>query len=279
MTPTADTWSVGHDQLGLETGVLMGILNVTPDSFSDGGRFCDPEVAMAHGLAMVADGATIVDVGGESTRPGADPVPPAQELERVLPVVGELSERGVAVSIDTHKPEVAAAALEAGAVVVNDVTGFTNPAMIEVAAGSECGVVIMHGREEPLNELPEGLDPVDKVIDFLTSKAMELGTAGISRGRLVIDPGIGFAKTPDQSVALLAGLDRIVALGLPVLVGTSRKSFLKQVLGDSGWESRDNATAATTALAFMRGARLFRIHDVAKSRDALRMAAAIVAHH
>lgn len=279
MKPTASTWSVGQTHLGLDNGILMGILNVTPDSFSDGGQFFAPEVAVGHGLGMVEDGAAVVDVGGESTRPGADPVPLDQELERVIPVIGQLANRGIAVSIDTHKPNVAAAALAAGAIVINDVTGFTNPDMIDVAARSECGVVIMHGREEPLIELPDEVDPVGVVVRFLADRADDLARAGITRDRMVVDPGIGFAKTPDQSVALLAGVDRIAALGLPVLVGTSRKSFLMQVLGESDWESRDNATAATTALAFLRGARLFRIHDVAKSRDALRVAAAIVAHH
>lgn len=279
MKPTASTWSVGQTHLGLDNGILMGILNVTPDSFSDGGQFFAPEVAVGHGLGMVEDGAAVVDVGGESTRPGADPVPLDQELERVIPVIGQLANRGIAVSIDTHKPDVAAAALAAGAIVINDVTGFTNPDMIDVAARSECGVVIMHGREEPLIELPDEVDPVGVVVRFLADRADDLARAGITRDRMVVDPGIGFAKTPDQSVALLAGVDRIAALGLPVLVGTSRKSFLMQVLGESDWESRDNATAATTALAFLRGARLFRIHDVAKSRDALRVAAAIVAHH
>jgi dihydropteroate synthase len=259
--------------------VLVGVLNVTPDSFSDGGRFLDPDTAVEHGLAMVADGAGMVDVGGESTRPGAEPVPVDEELRRVLPVVSALAGAGVLVSIDTYKPEVAAAAVESGAVVVNDVTGFTDRQMIDAVAGRDCGVVVMHGREEPLDQMPDGIDPVEVVEQYLRLKSAELVDAGITPDRIAVDPGVGFAKRTEQSLALLAGLDRIVAQGHPVMVGTSRKRFLSTVIGQEEWANRDNATAATTALAYERGARLFRVHDLAKSRDALRTAAAIVAPH
>jgi dihydropteroate synthase len=263
----------------LDKGVLVGILNVTPDSFSDGGEFLDPEVAVAHGLTMVDEGAGIVDVGGESTRPGADPVGVDEEMRRVLPVVSALVEAGVSVAIDTSKPEVAHASVESGAAVVNDVTGFTNRGMIEAVVDSDCGVVVMHGREEPLNELDEGVDPVEEVGRFLRRKSEEMAASGVEAGRIALDPGIGFAKRPEQSLALLSGLDRLAAAGHPVMVGTSRKGFLKQVIGESERDVRDGATAITTALAYERGARLFRVHDVAKSRDALRIAAAIVAPH
>ena len=257
----------------------MGILNVTPDSFSDGGEFLDAETAVEHGLSLVADGAGMVDVGGESTRPGAGPVPVDEELRRILPVVSALVEADVLVSIDTGKPEVAVAAVESGAVVVNDVTGFTNRQMIEAVAETDCGVVVMHGREQPLDLIPDEIDPVGVVEQFLRLKSAELTDAGIAPERIALDPGFGFAKRPEQSVSLLAGLDRITAVGHPVMVGTSRKGFLSKMIGDERWENRDNATAATTALAYERGARLFRVHDVARSRDALRIAAAIVSSH
>lgn len=265
--------------LNLDPGVLVGILNVTPDSFSDGGEYFDTDVAVSHGADMVAEGAGIVDVGGESTRPGADPVDTEEELRRALPVVRRLARADVSVSIDTYKPEVASAALESGAVIVNDVTGFTDPRMVEVVADSDCGVVVMHGREDPLDDLPEDADPVERVTASLQAKVAEMAEAGVSPNRIAVDPGVGFAKRPGQSLALLAGIERIAAIGHPVMIGSSRKGFLRKVLGDGDRAGRDNATAASTALAYERGARLFRVHDVAKSRDALRMAAAIVSHH
>lgn len=252
---------------------------MTPDSFSDGGEYLDPDEAVEHGLALVAAGAEVVDVGGESTRPGAEPVLGEEELRRVLPVVHELAATGVVVSIDTHKPDVAERALEAGAAVVNDVTGFTNPTMVRLVAEADCAVVVMHGREDPLDQMPADTDPVREVGQFLEHKTAEMEDAGVVGERIVVDPGIGFAKSTAQSLALLAGLGRLVEMGYPVMIGTSRKSFLATLTGAGGWDSRDNATAATTALAFDRGARLFRVHDVVKSRDALSIAAAIVAPH
>jgi dihydropteroate synthase len=279
LNPIASSWSIADGELSLDAGILVGILNVTPDSFSDGGEHFDTEAAVSRGRALMESGTGIVDVGGESTRPGADPVATEEELRRSLPVVRRLAEADVPVSIDTYKPEVASAALDAGAVIVNDVTGFTDSRMIEVVANADCGVVVMHGREDPLHDLPADIDPVGTVIAFLRARIEEMTQAGVSPDRIAVDPGLGFAKRPEQSLSLLSGIGRIAESGHPVMVGASRKGFLRDVIGDGDGASRDNATATITGLAYERGARLFRVHDVAKSRDALRMAAAIVTHH
>lgn len=278
MTSIASSWAVAGKEIDIDRGLLVGVVNVTPDSFSDGGRYLHPDAALAHGLKLVADGAGSIDVGGESTRPGAEPVSAAEESDRVLSVVAGLAEEGVLVSIDTQKAEVAKAALDAGASVVNDVTGFSDTRMVDVVSASDCGVVVMHGREASLNSLPAGRDVVGLVETQLMERVAELADAGVDRRRVVIDPGIGFDKRPEQSLALLAGVGRLAASGIPVMVGVSRKGFLTGVVGSTDWDRRDDATAATTALAYARGARVFRVHDVAKSRDALRVAAAIVAN-
>lgn len=271
-------WVVAGDEVALDTGVLVGILNVTPDSFSDGGEHADPEAAVAHGLALVEDGAAIVDVGGESTRPGARPVELDEELRRLMPVVERLVDAGVMVSVDTYKPGVASRALDAGAVVVNDVTGFRNPEMVETVATSDCGVIAMHMQGMPIDMHIEPTydDVVAEVEGYLLGQADLLVGAGVSRERIAIDPGIGFGKRPHHSLALLAALDRLASHGLPVLIGTSRKSFLGELLAEDSREARDRATAITTAMGFASGARLFRVHEVAQSRDALRIAGAIV---
>lgn len=271
-------WVVAGEDVALEAGVLVGILNVTPDSFSDGGEHADPEAAVAHGLALVEDGAVIVDVGGESTRPGAKPVELDEELRRIMPVVERLAEAGVAVSVDTYKPEVASRALDTGAVVVNDVTGFRNPEMVETVATSDCGVIAMHMQGMPIDMHidPAYDDVVAEVEGYLLAQADMLVGAGVSRERIVIDPGIGFGKRPHHSFSLLAALDRLTSHGLPVLIGTSRKSFFGSLLAEDSREARDRATAITTAMGFASGARLFRVHEVAQSRDALRIAGAIV---
>ncbi len=265
--------------LGLDEGVIVGILNVTPDSFSDGGEHFEVDAAVSHGLGMITDGAGVIDVGGESTRPGAERVDIAEELRRVVPVIEELAHADVTVSIDTSKPEVAARALRSGASIVNDVTGFSDRRMIDLVAEADCGAVVVHGRRRPLNRTAPEVDPVEEVRSSLDSTIHTMVGAGVARDRIAVDPGIGFAKSTEQSLMLLAQLDRLTSLGCPVMVGVSRKGFLGGVLGGRGQESRDNATAATTALAFERGARLFRVHDVARSRDALQIAAAIVAPH
>lgn len=256
----------------------MGVLNVTPDSFSDGGSYTDHDAAIARGKEMALEGAALVDVGGESTRPGAQPVDETEELRRVMPAVKGLVNAGVSVSVDTYKPGVARAAVAAGAVVVNDVTGFRDDAMVEAVAATDCGVVVMHMRGTPVDMQvdPRYDDVVGEVEAYLLEQVARLTAAGVDRQRIVIDPGIGFGKTAAHNLALLANVDRFAGHGLPVMVGTSRKRFLAELIGDDGWQRRDGATATTSALAFARGARLFRVHDVVRSRDALRVAGAIV---
>jgi dihydropteroate synthase len=246
----------------------MGILNVTPDSFSDGGRFPDPDAAVAAGLSMVEDGAALVDVGGESTRPYASPVDAATELARVLPVVEGLATEGVVVSVDTSKPEVARAALDAGAAVINDVTGMGDPEMRAACAASGAGVVIMHmqGTPETMQDDPDYDDVVGEVATFLLGRTRRALESGISLEAIAIDPGIGFGKSFDNNLDLMRGLDRFVHLGYPVLVGTSRKGFLGTILepvrGPTEAAGRDGATAASVAAAVLAGAHILRVHDV-----------------
>lgn len=280
MTEAASIWSISGEELDLTSGILVGVLNVTPDSFSNGGEFTDPRAAIHHGLEMVEMGAAIVDVGGESTRPGARPVAESEELRRMMPVVEGLAAEGARVSIDTYKPGVARSALLAGAVIVNDVTGFRDDAMVEVVADSDCGVVAMHMQGTPLDMHigPRYDDVVAEVEAYLLGCVDRLHHLGVDRDRVAIDPGIGFGKRAWHSLALLARLDRLARHGVPVMVGTSRKGFLTTVTGDQSRDGRDRATAITTALAYTQGARLFRVHDVAKSRDALAVAGAIVAN-
>ncbi|HEX6302064.1 MAG TPA: dihydropteroate synthase [Acidimicrobiia bacterium] len=279
MTEPASVWSISGEELDLTSGVLVGVLNVTPDSFSNGGEFLDPKAAFGQGLEMVEMGAEIVDVGGESTRPGARPIAESEELRRMMPVVESLVAARARVSIDTYKPGVARSALLAGAVIVNDVTGFRDEAMIEVVAESDCGLVAMHMQGTPMDM---HLDPkYDDVVVEVEAHLLEcidrLEQAGVDRARIAIDPGIGFGKRARHSLALLANLDRLARHGVPVMVGTSRKGFLAKVTGDETRAGQDRATAITTALAYTLGARVFRVHDVAKSRDALAVAGAIVA--
>ena len=263
--------------------LVMGILNVTPDSFSDGGRYDAPGAAVAHGLAMVADGADYVDVGGESTRPGADRVDVDEELERVLPVVTELARQGTAVSIDTTRARVAAAALEAGAVLVNDVSGGrADPDMARVVADAGVPWVLMHwrGHSREMYAAARYGDVVTEVCAELTARVEDVVAAGVAPEQLLLDPGLGFAKNAEHNWALLAGLDRIVGLGLPVLVGASRKTFLGRLLADAGGtvrpaDQRDAATLATTVLAAEAGAWGVRVHDAGASVDAVRTVAAV----
>jgi dihydropteroate synthase len=258
--------------------MLVGVLNVTPDSFSDGGLYADSHEAIMTGLEMCEQGADMVDVGGESTRPGASSISADEECERVLPVVDGLVKSGVPVSVDTYKPEVAARAIEVGADAINDVTGFTNPAMVELVASRSVGAIVMHMKGEPrtMQANPTYEDVVREVGSFLLGRARALETAGVDPQSIVIDPGFGFGKTLEHNLELLNRLDEICALGYPVMLGTSRKSTLGEVAGRQDPLSRDIATATTTALGFERGARLFRVHNVPASRDALRIAAAIV---
>ncbi len=259
---------------------IMGILNVTPDSFSDGGRYLDAGAAIEHGLALAAEGAAIIDVGGESTRPGSAGVELREELRRVVPVVEGLVSAGVgaAVSIDTSKVEVAAAALDAGATFVNDVTAFrAAPEMAALVAerGVECCLTHMQGEPLTMQDAPRYDDVVGEVRDFLAERVAFALAAGIERERIVVDPGFGFGKTVKHNLELLDRLDELAALGQPILVGTSRKSFLGALTGRREHD-RLAATIATNVIALLHGASVFRVHDVAAVGDALAVAAATV---
>lgn len=259
-----------------ERPAIMGIVNVTPDSFSDGGRWYDEDAAVAHGLELVAQGATLVDVGGESTRPGAHRPDEDEEVRRVVPVVRRLADEGVAVSVDTMRTRVAAAAVEAGAAVINDVSGgLAEPEIASVVAGSDIPFVVMHwrGHSTDMYAAASYDDVVGEVCTELEQRVEVLLAAGLGEHQLVLDPGIGFAKTAEHNWELLAGLERVVALGRPVLLGTSRKGFLGKVGRAVGAErppvERDTATAVTTALAARTGVWAVRVHDVVASVDAL----------
>jgi len=254
----------------------MGIVNVTPDSFSDGGRFIDAGAAIRHGLALAAAGAAVIDVGGESTRPGADPVDAREEARRVLPVIAALADRAeIPVSVDTTKAEVARAALDAGAAVVNDVSGGTaDPAMLGVVAGAGAAYIAMHMRGTPRTMQGEAryADVVAEVGDELRDRVDRAVAAGVDMRALFADPGIGFAKTPEQNLEILRALPRIAArVGVPLVVGTSRKSFLARLLARDDTAGRDDATIATTVWCFEAGAVLVRVHDVEGSRRALEL--------
>jgi dihydropteroate synthase len=263
--------------------VVMGVLNVTPDSFSDGGNYADHDSAVAHGLEMHAAGADYVDVGGESTRPGADRVDAAEECNRILPVIRDLAAEGVRVSVDTTRAEVAEAALDAGAVLVNDVSGgLADPGMAKLVADAGVPWVLMHwrGHSKRMYAQAHYDDVVTEVCDELTARRDDALAAGVAAEQLVLDPGLGFAKNAPHNWALLAGLDRIVGLGLPVLVGASRKTFLGRLLAGPDAEPlpperRDAATLATTVLAAGAGAWGVRVHDVAASVDAVKVVAAV----
>jgi len=259
-----------------ERGVIMGILNVTPDSFSDGGRHNAVDTAVTHALRMIAEGAEIIDVGGESTRPGAAEVPAEEEIRRVGPVIEKLrAATHAAISIDTSKASVARAAVEAGAEIINDVSAMTrDPEMVAVAAQTKCGVVLMHMRGTPrtMQADPKYDDVVREVSEYLAGRITAACDAGIAADRISIDPGIGFGKTPAHNWELVAGLQSFASLGQPVLLGASRKSFLKDLPGRSEPAGRDGVTAVLTALGYSRGARIFRVHEIPGNLAALRAA-------
>ena len=248
----------------------MGIVNVTPDSFSDGGRLADAQAAIGHALKLQEEGADILDVGGESTRPGAAEVPVADELHRVLPVIEALAGRGCVVSVDTRKPEVMRDALNAGAAMVNDVMALGAPGALDAVAASDAAVCLMHMQGEPLSmqQAPAYGDVVAEVKQFLAGRVAACEAAGISRERLVIDPGFGFGKALAHNLALLRHLDSLAELGLPVLAGLSRKSMLGALSGRAV-DQREFAGVAAHLAAVARGARLVRVHNVAAMRDAL----------
>jgi len=263
-------------EFDLRAPVVMGVLNVTPDSFSDGGRFIDLDAAVSAALQMQRDGAALIDVGGESTRPGAEPVPAAEELRRVVPVVRELVRQGVLVSVDTSKPEVITAALEAGAHVINDVYGLRLPGALEAAAAGTAAVCVMHMQGEPrsMQRSPRYDNVVAEVGDFLRARLHACLAAGITPDRLLIDPGFGFGKTAVHNLQLMQGLAELVALGPPMLVGLSRKSWLATLTGRPV-EQRLAGSLALALAAAERGARIIRAHDVPQTVDALKVWAAI----
>jgi dihydropteroate synthase len=256
---------------------IMGIINVTPDSFSDGGEWFEREAAIGHGARLVAEGATILDVGGESTRPFSDPVPVEEELARVVPVIEALGATGAQLSVDTMKVAVARAALDAGATYVNDVTAFRHePGLANLVAERGCDCCLMHMLGDPrtMQVDPRYGDVVSEVKAFLEERAAFAVAEGVAEERITVDPGIGFGKTVAHNLELLRRIDEIVALGFPVLVGTSRKGFLGGLTGREDPHERVSATVATNVLAFERGATVFRVHDVAATADALVVAAA-----
>ena len=271
---------VGNRVLG-PVPVIVGVLNVTPDSFSDGGDFLGPERAVARAATMLDEGAQIIDVGGESTRPGSDPVSPEEEARRVVPVIrGIVAERpGAIVSVDTYRSGTAEAALSAGASVVNDVTALRgDPRLAEVVADARCPVILMHMLGEPktMQRDPRYGDVVREVRGFLAGRAERAVAAGVGEENIILDPGIGFGKTLEHNLALLNHLDSIVELGFPVLVGASRKSFIGGITGVGEAKERVPGTVATTVLAYERGATLFRVHDVRANREALAVTRAIL---
>lgn len=270
----------GPHRLSLDRPLLMGIVNVTPDSFSDGGRLADAQAAIEHALKLREAGADILDVGGESTRPGAEPVGTEAEIKRVLPVIEALATQGCVVSIDTMKPAVMRAAIAAGAAIVNDVMALRAPGALEAVAGSDAAVCLMHMQGEPrtMQQAPEYGDVVAEVAGFLGARVAACETAGIGRERIVIDPGFGFGKTLAHNLALLRHLDRLLATGVPVLAGMSRKAMLGTLTGRAVGE-REFAGVAAHLIAVVRGARLLRVHDVAAMRDALAIWNAVEAQH
>ena len=260
----------GGRTLDLSRPRVMGILNVTPDSFSDGGRYADPARALDHARAMLADGADIVDVGGESTRPGAAAVDEATEIARVVPVIEALAHDGAIVSVDTMKPGVMRAAIRAGAAIVNDVRALQEDGALEAVASGGAAVCLMHMRGTPstMQSAPEYRDVVAEVRGFLVARARACEAAGIARDRIVVDPGFGFGKTREHNLDLLAGLPAIAAAGYPVLAGLSRKSTLGAITGRPEGE-RVAPSVAAALLAVERGAAIVRVHDVRETVDAL----------
>lgn len=263
--------------LDLAEPAVMGVINVTPDSFSEGGHPVDPASAVTRGRRLAAEGAAIVDVGGESTRPGAAPVPVAVEIDRVVPVIGRLAaDLAVPVSVDTSKPEVMRAAVAAGAQMINDVRALTAPGALEAAAEAGAAVCLMHMQGEPatMQDDPSYGDVVAEVRDFLRARAAACVAAGIARERICIDPGIGFGKRVEHNLALLARLDELAGLGFPVLLGVSRKSLIGIITGRPAG-ARLAGSIAFAALAVARGAAIVRAHDVAATLDAVKAAAAL----
>jgi dihydropteroate synthase len=270
-------WSGGN--IDFSSGcVVMGVLNVTPDSFSDGGQFLDVDRAVEHGIQMAAQGAAIIDIGGESTRPGSASVSEYEQIQRVIPVIDKLSKKiDVPISIDTYKVEVAKAALEAGAAVLNDITALVDDHMAELAARYEVPVVLMHmqGTPETMQTKPKYNDVVNEVLEFLLSRAKKAEDFGVPKNRIFIDPGIGFGKTLEHNLLLLRNIDKFLANGYRVLVGTSRKSFIGTLTGKEEPSERIFGTAATVALCAAAGVSIVRVHDVAEMVDVVKVTNAV----
>ena len=270
-------FSCGRFELDLSTPRVMGIVNVTPDSFSDGGKFNTTDKAVAHGMELVEQGADILDIGGESTRPGATPVPLAEELNRVIPVIKALAQAGVPLSIDTYKPEVMRAAIDAGADIVNDVCALQENGALEIVAASQVGVCLMHmqGRPQTMQVDPQYQEVVKEVADFLAARLKAAEQAGIARERIVLDPGFGFGKRTEHNLTLLNHLSSLQLSGLPLLIGLSRKSVLGQVVGLS-IDERIHASIAASVVSVMKGANIVRVHDVKPTVDALNIVSAVM---
>jgi dihydropteroate synthase len=268
------TWNCRGREVDCSAKTLvMGILNATPDSFSDGGRFQALEKGVERALEMIEEGADIIDIGGESTRPGAEPVQALEEIERTVPIIGELKKQQCClISIDTMKAEVARAAVDAGADIINDVSAGSDPAMFDVAAQTGAGLVLMHmkGMPKTMQDNPEYADAVSEVRNFLEERMACAMDAGVAREQICLDPGIGFGKTDEHNLALLNGIPELVAIGRPVLIGVSRKSLFGRLLGR---EVNDRLAGSLSAGVFsvMRGAQLLRVHDVKESCDAVRL--------
>ena len=278
MFDTVPSLDCGGRRLALDRPRVMGIVNVTPDSFSDGGAHFDLEAAVAHGLALAGEGADILDVGGESTRPGSDEVPVEEELRRTVPVIERLAaDTGLPISIDTSKPEVMRAAVKAGAGMVNDVHALRREGALEAAAGLDVPVVLMHMLGEPrsMQDEPRYDDVVAEVHRFLAERIFAAEMAGIERRRIVVDPGFGFGKTTAHNLALLAQLERFAELGVPVLAGLSRKRSIGEITGRERPADRAAGSVAAHLVAAQRGARILRVHDVADTVDALKVWVAI----
>ena len=270
----------GRYRLSLEHPLIMGIVNVTPDSFSDGGLLPNAQAAIEHALQLVDEGADILDIGGESTRPGAIPVPVAQELERIIPVIEALQGLDVPLSVDTQKPEVMVAAIRAGASMINDVNALQADGALQMVAASSAAVCLMHKQGEPqtMQQQPEYQDVVAEVREFLAVRIAVALAGGIPHERLLVDPGFGFGKSLRHNLLLLKHLDRLSLLGVPVLAGLSRKSMLGAITG-RGVGERVHAGVAAAVLAAMKGAKILRVHDVRATRDALRVVEAVEREH
>jgi dihydropteroate synthase len=258
--------------------MVMGILNVTPDSFSDGGRFTDVEAAVARGVEMVRQGAAIIDIGPESTRPGAEPVPADEQIIRAVPVIEKLLQQvDTPISIDTRIPEVAHAAIEAGAAILNDITALVDDAMMQLAVEKQTPVILMHMQGQPrtMQQNPHYDDVVTDVLEFLMERAKAAEDAGVPANHIILDPGIGFGKTAEHNLQLLRRLDLLCDLGYRVLIGASRKRFIGQLTGKDTPAERVFGTAATTAIAIVKGASIIRVHDVAETVDVVKVANAV----